>query len=151
MAARDSREHATDAVKSKILLKGMAVIDRRSSAAKAIVRWRKAVIDDLGGPASLSAQQLTLVELAARTKLVLDHLDAALFARTSLVKGKQAKAVGLVADRMKVADSLVRSLLSLGLERKPTILPALGAYVTGKYGGETPGGGPRAARPTARP
>lgn len=135
------------AVKSKILLKGMAVIDKRSTAAQNILRWRRAVIDDLGGPAALTTAQLTLVELAARTKAVLDHLDAHLLSKTSLLKGQQAKAVPLVQDRLKVADSLTRALISLGLDRKPTVLPALTSYVSGKYGATTPSGGPRAARP----
>ena len=55
---------------------------------------------------------------------------------------RKAKAIPLVADRQKVADSLIRSLLSLGLERKPTVLPALAGYVLGKCGGRRLG--PRA-------
>lgn len=129
----------------------MAVIDKRSTAAQEILRWRRAVITDLGGEGALTTAQMTLVELAARTKAVLDHLDAHLLSKASLLKGRESKAIPLVADRQKVADSLVRSLLSLGLDRRPAVLPALTSYVSGKYGGETPGGGPRASRRTARP
>ena len=53
-------------------VRGLAVLDRRTLAARHLLDWRAELIDDLGGEAATSAAQRALVEVATRTRLDLD-------------------------------------------------------------------------------
>jgi hypothetical protein len=55
---------------------GKRAIDGRSEVAQRLKRWRTAIIADLGGLQNVSAQQLSIVELLCRTKMLLDSIDA---------------------------------------------------------------------------
>jgi hypothetical protein len=59
-----------------VKVRGLQAIDRRTSAARALLGWRKDLLDDLGGETAVSAQQMALVEAAVRTRLYVDHVDA---------------------------------------------------------------------------
>jgi hypothetical protein len=75
--------------------------------------WRGEVLHDLGGPEAVSAAKLALVEAALGTKIVLDSLDRYLFELASLdglANRRNRRAYSIVADRMRVADSLTRQL-----------------------------------------
>ena len=56
-------------------MRGLAGIDMRSAAARALVAWRAEIEADLGGPAAISAQQRAVIDLASTTKLLLDSID----------------------------------------------------------------------------
>src|SRR6516162_10119307 len=62
------RRHLTDL--------GSRAIDGRSTVAVNLRKWRQELIRDLGGHDSLSTQQLSLVELAPRSKIMLDSIHA---------------------------------------------------------------------------
>src|SRR5262245_31076499 len=62
---------------------GKRAIDGRSSTGKALVKWRKDLIADLGG--DVSTQQDTIVDLAVKSKLLLDSIDIWLLTQESLV------------------------------------------------------------------
>src|SRR2546427_4707084 len=64
------------ALKSRVTVRGLTAIDRRTAAARALFDWRRAVLDDLGGEHTITAARLALVEIAVRTRLYLDHVDA---------------------------------------------------------------------------
>jgi hypothetical protein len=83
--------------------------------------WRGEVLRDLGGPEAVSAAKLALVEAALGTKIVLDSLDRYLFELASLdglANRRNRRAYSIVADRMRVADSLTRQLAAVGLDRQ---------------------------------
>ena len=63
---------------------GNRVIDGRSPAAVALRPWRANVIDDLGGKEAISTQQEALIDLACKSKLLLDSVDTWLMAQPSL-------------------------------------------------------------------
>ena len=69
--ARLRKRHSLAALKRKILMHGLKLVDRRTLAAKSLIEWKTSIINDLGGPEAVSSQQETLVELACRTKLML--------------------------------------------------------------------------------
>jgi hypothetical protein len=71
---------------------GLAIVDKRFAAARQLFEWREDLIRDLGGLESLSAAKLALVEDAARTKLMLDHLDSFIMAQESLVPRSATRA-----------------------------------------------------------
>jgi hypothetical protein len=89
----------------------------------------------MGGIDSVSAQQLTVIEQCARVRVLLNAIDAWIFEQPSRAMNKSKRTVSpVVLQRQKLADSLVRYLSLLGLERKAETL-TLEAYVEGTYGG----------------
>jgi hypothetical protein len=79
--------------------------------------WRAEVLLDLGGPETVSAAKEALVDAALGTRVMLDSLDLYLFelaAQGGLANRRNRRACSIVADRMRVADSLTRQLQALG-------------------------------------
>jgi hypothetical protein len=68
-----------------VKVKGLAAIDQRTVAARHLLDWRRDLLDDLGGDSAISAAQRTLVDVAIRTRLYLDHVDAFLMEQPTLV------------------------------------------------------------------
>lgn len=70
----------------------------------------------------------------------LDRYLGELAAQGGLVSRKHRRAFPVVADRARLADSLVRQLAALGLERRERPPLDLGAYLATRYSAEaTPG------------
>ncbi len=100
--------------------------------------WRREVLDDLGGLAAVPATRLALLDAAVGTKIVLDSLDRYVFelaVNGGLVNRRNRRAFAIVADRMRVADSLARQLAALGMERHTPLVPSLTEYLAQKKGG----------------
>ena len=53
-----------------------ALPPKSTALGRALHEWRMALIVDLGGVDTISTQQLALVDLAVRTKLLVDSVDA---------------------------------------------------------------------------
>jgi hypothetical protein len=109
---------------------GPRVIDRRTTLGKQLAAWRADLIRDLGGNPSTAQQQL--VELAVRTKLLLDSLDAWLLAQRSLVNSKTKSVLPVVKERTALANHLQGVLRDLGLERRAMPAPDLQSYLAAK-------------------
>jgi hypothetical protein len=125
--------HGLHAVRAKVKVAGLSAIDRRTAPARALVEWRTALISDLGGPETISAQQHALVEIATRTRLYIDHLDAFLLSQRSLVNVKRKAALPLLRERQSLVDSLARILGQLDLERRSRKALDLDSYIAQKY------------------
>jgi hypothetical protein len=82
--------------------------------------WRDEILEDLGGD-TVSAARRTVLDAAVGSKIVLSSLDAFLFQLASsgrgMVNRRARHAFPIVHDRMRVADSLVKQLATLGLDR----------------------------------
>lgn len=72
-------------MKARVVLRGFRAIDRRTSAARALLAFGAELVATLGGDAELSPQRRKLIDLAACASLCLDHLDAWLTEQRSLV------------------------------------------------------------------
>jgi len=83
---------------------------------EALARWRADLIEDLGVPDNISTQQECLIELAARSKFILDSIDNWLLSQPSLVVDDDKKIISAVIQRQTLADDLARYLSQLGLE-----------------------------------
>jgi len=115
------------------MVRGLQAIDGRTAAAQHLVAFRRELLDDLGGEHAVSAAQLALVEVATRTRLYLDHVDAVLLERECLVvRGRRL--LPLVEQRGRLASSLIEVLSKLGLERRQRPAPNLEEYVRRRYG-----------------
>ncbi len=125
---RSYTRHGVCALKARVMVRGLSAIDRRTAAAQHLLGWRRELLEDLGGEAVVSAAQLALVEVATRTRLFLDHVDALLLARPTLViRGRRL--LPLVEQRQRLADGLLRTLQALGLEKRKAPVPSLEAWV----------------------
>jgi len=119
-----------------VILRGLAVLDRRSQTTRELLRWRAAITAELGGGDRLTELQRTRIDTASRTKVLLDHIDAQLLEHQSLFasKGRLRKEVrGLLQLRQSMADAFDRVLRELGIRatRDAAILPSLDDLVRG--------------------
>jgi hypothetical protein len=111
--------------------------DALSPVGRAARGWRLEVVADLGGPMAVPAAKLALLDAAVGTKIVLDSLDRYVFELAingGLVNRRNRRAFAIVADRMRVADSLARQLAALGMERHTPLAPSLTEYLAQKKG-----------------
>ena len=109
-------------------MRGLAVLDRRTNAARALLDWRRDLLADLDGEEFASTQQQALVELAARTKVYVDHLDGILLALPAL-ENRRRRALPLLEQRGREADRQARLLGQLGLERRAKPVASLREFL----------------------
>lgn len=103
---------------NELAARGLSPIDEDTETGKALMQWRGALVQDLGGEGSLSTQQSYIVELTCRLRLMLDSIDAWLLAQPSLINKQRRQLYPVVQQRTALADSLVKSLETLGLKRQ---------------------------------
>jgi hypothetical protein len=107
---------------------GTTKLDQRTSIAIAAKTFKADVVRDLGGDPS--AQQLAVIEVAARTKVMLDAVDDWLLRQPSLLVVKKRSLIPALAQRQQLADSFTRHMQALGLERKAKPVEDLRSYIT---------------------
>jgi hypothetical protein len=117
------------------MLRGLAVVNRRTKAARDVVKWRAELVAELGGE-RLAPARLTRIETLVRTKLLLEHLDAQLLEYDTLFSRKRGtlrpQVKVILTERNRMAEALERGLASLGASRsKGTVLPSLDDLVGG--------------------
>lgn len=113
-----SQRHGLTRLKAAVRGLGGRVVDRRTTLGKALTEWREELISDLGGTDAISAQELAVVDLAVRTKLLLESVDAWLLTQPSLVNERTRALLPVVRERQQLADGLSRHLQTLGLKRR---------------------------------
>jgi hypothetical protein len=109
-------KHAINEVASR----GRKVIDTRTRLGKELMRWRASLVEDCGGLEALSTQQLALVDICMRTRLLLDSVDAWLLRQPSIIDKRKRQLFPVVQQRTALADALARYLGTLGLARAGT-------------------------------
>ena len=127
--AKPMSRHKMTATMARIKLQGMSVIDKRTLAAQAVLGWQEDLIDDLGGAAAVSTAQKTLVELAVRTRLMLENVDAFIMRQPSLVNKAKRSIYPIVRERNSLANTLTNILAQLGLERRERDLGNIRQYL----------------------
>ncbi len=127
---RSYSRHGLSVLKVAVKVRGLHCLDRRTAAARGLMRWREELLADLGGEENVSAQQLAIVEQVTRLRLYCDTLDAYLVEQAGgLVNRRRRTALPVLLQRAQLGDSLLRHLQALGLERRVRPLPALRAYL----------------------
>ena len=109
-------------------------IDGRTKVAKELNAFRRELIADLGGGASLSTQKLQIVDMAVRTKLLVDTIDNWLLSQRSLVNNRNRSVYPVVMQRAQLVDSLARQLVLLGLKRPVSKADQALRHLQAKYG-----------------
>src|SRR5262245_18394389 len=110
--------HGLKSLKLAVRVHGSRAIDGRTTLAKTLAAWRAQLVADLGGHDSLSIQETAVVDLAVRTKLLLDSVDEWLLRQHSLVNVRKRALLPVVRERTQLADALARYLTMLGLTRR---------------------------------
>jgi len=87
-------------------------------------------MSDRGGIEQTSTQQRQLIDLAVKTKLLLDSIDAWLVKQPSLVNHRKRALLPVMLQRQQLADALARYMTQLGLERKAKQVLSLSDYLT---------------------
>ncbi len=114
---------------TKVQLPVMNRIDKRSTAARELMYWRDGIISDLGGDDQITVAQRTIIELATRTKLLVDYLDGWLIQQRSLINYKKKQVLPVLMQRQQLADALARYMQTLGLERRAKPVMDLSSYM----------------------
>jgi hypothetical protein len=141
---RPYQQHGLTSLRETLREHGLRALDPRSPVVRALRAWRTELVADLGGAERLSTQQQTLVDLAAKVKLMLDSIDVWLLGQRSLVSGRLRSVYPVVRERTQLAEHLARLLSQLGLARATPPSKDLGAYLAERYG---PGAAPAAEAP----
>src|SRR5229473_3048024 len=110
------QSHGLYALRRAMTLLGGRGLDGRSSLAIEQKKWRDSLVRDLG--ADITTQQAALVDLACRSRLMLDSIDAWLLTQPSLIDKRHRRLLPVVNERQKLADALARYLDTLGLARR---------------------------------
>jgi hypothetical protein len=103
--------------------------------------WRQQVLDDLGGLDAVSATKRALLDAATGSMILLASLDAYVFelaGQGGLTNRKHRRVFPVVLDRMRVADSLVKQLATLGLDRVERPPLDLGMYLSARQSSGSP-------------
>ena len=108
--------------------RGLRAVDGRTAVGKALTRWRQQLVDDLGG--EVSTQQAAVIELALRTRLLLDSIDGWLLRQKSLINHRRRALFPVVRERQTIADALARYLDMLGLQRRAAPIQTLDQYLS---------------------
>lgn len=137
-ARRSYSRTGLNALKARVKVRGLSAIDMRTQAARELVGWRDEVLEDLGGAEAVSASQRAVVDIATRTKLYLDSLDAWLLEQPSLIVKRRRSILPVLRERQQIADSLARLLGHLGLERRARPARSLTEMLEATPGGKGP-------------
>jgi hypothetical protein len=131
--SREYRKTGLFTLRRALIDLGSRAIDGRSSVGVALRKWKADLVRDLGGEDSISTQQQTLIELAARSKIMLDSVDNWILAQPTLVNARKKTILSVVQQRQVIADGLIRIMKDLGLERRSKEV-TLKDYLSDKYG-----------------
>ena len=122
---RPYTKHGLVTLKRAVKGLGGRVIDKRTTLGKSLARWRTDLIRDIGGPEAVSTQQVAVVDLAVKSKLLLDSIDSWLLTRPTLVNARKRSLLPAIKERQALADGLARYMGMLGLERRAKEIPDL--------------------------
>src|SRR5262245_29897504 len=78
------------------------VVDKRTQVGRELARWREALVRDLGG--DLSTQEAAIVDLAVRSKLLIDSVDTWLLGQSRLVNARKKTLLPVLVQRDKLAE-----------------------------------------------
>jgi hypothetical protein len=111
------QRHGVHTLKHAVRTLGSRALPSRSTAlGRALHEWRDALVADLGGDPSTA--QLALIEMAVRTKLLLDGVDAYVLGMESPVNRQRRCLHPVVRERQSLVNQLQSLLRDLGLERR---------------------------------
>lgn len=105
-------------------------VESLGDVGEALKAWKAAIIDDLGGEAEVSAMELSVIELATKTHLMLSSIDRFLLEQKSLINKSRRQLFPIVMQRQTLADALSAYMKQLGMKKKSKPVLSLTDYLT---------------------
>ena len=99
---------------------------------EALQAWQTAIIHDLGGEDQVSAMQMSILEIATKTHLMVFSIDQWILKQPSLINRSKRQLFPIVQQRQSLADSLARLMGQLGLEKRSKTVADLEEYLETK-------------------
>jgi hypothetical protein len=127
---RTYSRHGLVKLRTAVRALGPRVVDRRTTLGKQLAAWKADLVRDLGG--DVSTQQAAVINLAVKTRLLLDSIDAWLLVQPSLVNARKRALLPVVKERQSLADALARYMGQLGLERRAKPVADLATYLAAR-------------------
>jgi hypothetical protein len=87
-------------------------------------KCRGELVADLGGEDVISTQQSAIIDLAVKSKLILDSIDAWLLTQKMLINKRNRMLFPIVLQRQQLADGLARYRRSSGLNAGTSYRPS---------------------------
>ncbi|MEQ1679264.1 MAG: hypothetical protein ABL950_01460 [Nitrospira sp.] len=118
-------------------------VESLGDVGEALKAWKAAIIEDLGGEHEVSAMELSVIELATKTHLMLSSIDRFLLEQKSLINKSRRMLFPIVMQRQTLADALAGYMKTLGLKKKAKPPISLSDYLgngKAKPSAVTPGG-----------
>lgn len=126
-------KHGLHSLQAAIREVGARPLDGRSAISRALQAYKQELVDDLG--ADLTTAEMTLVDLAAQKKLMLDTAMAWIAQNLPVVVSEgDVRFVSLVREAELISMNLAKILGQLGIERRTRRIPALEDYIEAKAG-----------------
>jgi hypothetical protein len=128
---RDYQQHGQVALSNalKTVSNRDGWVERLGEVGEALQEWRGTIIDDLGGEHAVSAMELSVIELACKTHLLLASVDRYLLEQPSLVNKSKRTIFPIVLQRQTLADALAGYMKLLGLKKQRKPPTSLGDYL----------------------
>ena len=104
-------------------------VENLGDVGEALKAWKAALIDSLGGELAVSAMELSVIELACKTHLLLASVDRFLLEQKSLVNKSKRQLFPIVLQRQSLADALAAYMKQLGMKRTAKPPTSLGDYL----------------------
>lgn len=106
-----------------VLAKASPVADwtaRLGNVGLALQEWRNVIIEDLGGDEEVSAMERMLVDILAKSYVMLDMIDQYIYDKydQKIIDFDRQQARFIVMQRRALADSTARYLKDLGLKKR---------------------------------
>ena len=114
----NARTHGLNTLKAAVTTLGSRAVDGRSSLSYQLKKWRRELVNDLGGIDNIPTQQSALIDLTVKSKLLLDSIDAWLLTQPTLINKRKKTLLPVVLQRQQLAGGFARYLSQLGLDRK---------------------------------
>ena len=131
-------KHGLHSLQAAIREVGAQPLDGRSAISRALQQYKAELIEDLG--ADLTTAQMTLVDLAAQKKLMLDTAMAWIAQNLPVVVSEgDVRFVSLVREAELISMNLARILGQLGIQRRTKPVGTLAEYLEIRGGEESVG------------
>ena len=101
---RPYHKHGLTTLRRSVEAIGGRPLDERTTLAKALSAWRAELVRDLGG--DVSTQQVAIIDLSVRIRLLLQGIDTWLLVQPSLVNARKRCLLPVAHDRPGLADAV---------------------------------------------
>jgi hypothetical protein len=105
-------------IQKRVKVRGLGAISSKTAVGRNLRSWRNDLFEALDGEKAVSPQERTIVETVTCVKALHDHCAAFILQQSSLVNKSKRTVYPVVHTYVTLADTLVRHLKELGLERR---------------------------------